>query len=100
LLESWLESVDASLKAARQPTVPATLLGMAERLPEILTGADGQLPMFLEFWLQASRDETIWAATIAPYQRCQDYFAALVEAGIAEGSFRAVNSRAAAQMIV
>src|SRR5512145_1840697 len=50
LLEGWLASVDASLKAARQPTVPATLIGMAERLPEILIAADGNLPMFLEFW--------------------------------------------------
>jgi AcrR family transcriptional regulator len=100
LLEGWLTSVDASLEAARQPTVPATLIGMAEMLPDILVAADGNLPMFLEFWLQASRDETIWAATIAPYQRYQKFFAALVEEGIAEGSFKAVDTQAAAQMIV
>jgi AcrR family transcriptional regulator len=100
LLEGWLASVDASLEAARQPTVPATLIGMAERLPEILTAADGNLPMFLEFWLQASRDETIWAATIAPYQRYQQFFATLVEQGIAEGSFKSVDAGVAAQMIV
>jgi AcrR family transcriptional regulator len=100
LLEGWLASVDASLEAARQPTVPATLIGMAERLPEILTAADGNLPMFLEFWLQASRNETIWAATIAPYQRYQQVFATLVEQGIAEGSFKPVDAGAAAQMIV
>ena len=100
LLEIWLTTVDASLETARQPSVPSTLLGMAEKLPEILVSADGRLPMFLEFWLQASRDETIWQATNAPYQRYQQYFAALVEQGIAEGSFRPVDSQAAAQMIV
>jgi AcrR family transcriptional regulator len=100
LLEGWLTAVDAALETARQPTVPATLLAMAEMLPEILTTANGDLPMFLEFWLQASRDETIWAATIAPYQRYQGYFAALVEQGLAEGSLKPVDAQAAAQMIV
>ncbi|MCX6066169.1 MAG: TetR/AcrR family transcriptional regulator [Chloroflexi bacterium] len=100
LLDGWLVSVDATLESARQPTVPATLMGMAEMLPDILAGADGNLPMFLEFWLQASRDETIWAATVAPYQRYQQFFAALVEQGIAEGSFKPVDAQATAQMLV
>lgn len=100
LLDGWLVSVDATLESARQPTVPTTLMGMAEMLPDILAGADGNLPMFLEFWLQASRDETIWAATVAPYQRYQQFFAALVEQGIAEGSFKPVDAQATAQMLV
>lgn len=100
LLEGWLASVDASLEAARQATIPATLMNMAEALPGILASADGRLPMFLEFWMQASRDETIWQATINPYQRYQEYFAAMVKKGIAEGSFKAVDSHAAASMIV
>ena len=100
LLEGWLTTVDANLEAARQPSVPATLMTMADKLPDILAAADGRLPMFIEFWLQASRDETIWQNTIAPYQRYQHYFATLVEEGIAEGSFKPVDSQAAAQMIV
>jgi AcrR family transcriptional regulator len=101
LLEGWLLSVDATLESGRQPTVPATLVKMTDMLPDIFAAADGRLPMFLEFWLQASRDETVWAATIAPYQRYQQYFAALVDQGKAEGSFRAdIDARAAAQSIV
>ena len=79
LLNEWLKTVDASLEAARKPTVPETLTNMARMLPTIFSQADGRLPMFLEFWLQASRDETIWKATIAPYQRYLDYFAELVK---------------------
>jgi AcrR family transcriptional regulator len=101
LLDGWLLTVDVTLEAARQPTVPATLVKMTDMLPDIFAAADGRLPMFLEFWLQASRDATIWAATVAPYQRYQQYFAALVEQGKAEGSFRAdIDVRAAAQAIV
>ena len=100
LLEAWLATVDSGLEAARQPTIPATLMGMADSLPGILSVADGRLPMFLEFWIQASRDETVWKASIAPYQRYQEYFASLVEEGVAEGSFKAGDSQAAASLIV
>jgi AcrR family transcriptional regulator len=100
LLEDWLKTVDASLEAARKSTVPETLTNMARMLPVIFSQADGRLPMFLEFWLQASRDETVWKATIAPYQRYLDYFTGLVKQGIEEGSFRPVDPRSAAQVIV
>jgi AcrR family transcriptional regulator len=101
LLERWLQSVDATLATAHQPSVPATLLNMADMLPNIFAVADGRLPMFLEFWLQASRNEKVWAATVAPYQRYQQYFAEMVRQGIAEGSFRAdIEVEATAQAIV
>ncbi len=49
--------------------------------------------MFLEFWLQASRDETVWKAVIAPYRHYQEHFARLVEDGIAEGSLKPTDSQ-------
>jgi AcrR family transcriptional regulator len=100
IFEDWLDGVDKGLEAARKPTVPDTLTNMSRMLPVIFTQAEGQLPMFLEFWLQASRDETIWKATVAPYQRYLDYFATLVKQGITEGSFRRVDPQSAAQVIV
>jgi AcrR family transcriptional regulator len=100
LFEDWLGTVDAGLEAARKTTVPETLTNMSRMLPIIFTQADGRLPMFLEFWQQASRDKTVWKATVAPYQRYLDYFAALVKQGIAEGSFHRVDPICAAQVIV
>ncbi len=101
LLNEWLDTIDAKFQAARKNSVPETLLAFTEMLPGIFAAADGRLPMFLEFWLQASRDETVWQATIAPYQRYQQYFTALVEQGQAEGSFRAeIDASAAAKAIV
>ena len=100
IFEDWLAGVDKGLEAARKPTIPDTLTNMSRMLPLIFTQADGQLPMFLEFWLQASRDETVWKATVAPYQRYLDFFAALVKQGIAEGSFHRVDPQSAAQVIV
>jgi len=101
LLEGWLTMIDLGLEAARQETVPATLMHMTGLLPAVFATAEDSLPMFLEFWLQASRDETIWQALIAPYQRYQQYFAELVERGKAEGSFRAdADAQASAQAFV
>ncbi len=100
LFEDWLATVDAGLEAARKSTVPETLTNMARMLPFIFAQADGRLPMYLEFWLQASRDETVWKAMAAPYRRYQEFFAGLVKQGIAEGTFRQVDPHSAAQVIV
>jgi AcrR family transcriptional regulator len=100
LLEGWLKTVDLGLESIRQATVPQTLNQMTDLLPAIFATADERLPMFLEFWLQASRDETIWQATIAPYQHYQEYFAKLIEDGMAEGSIKTVDPHITARVIV
>ncbi len=101
LLENWLAAIDAGFEAAQKATVPETLMAFTEMLPGIFASADGRLPMFVEFWLQASRNEAIWAATNAPYERYQQYFANLVERGKNEGSFRAnLDSQTAARGLV
>lgn len=102
LLENWLAILDQELRSISQSTqdVPHILLQMSEMMTEVFQAADGQLPMFLEYWLQASRDEAIWKATIAPYQHYQDFFTALLQRGIAAGSFREVDARIAAQTLV
>jgi len=100
LFENWLTMVDAGLETARKPTVPETLTNMARMLPFIFAQADGRLPMFLEFWLQASRDKAVWKVINAPYKRYLNYFAALVKQGIAEGSFHRMDPGSAAQVIV
>jgi AcrR family transcriptional regulator len=101
LLNGWLDALEAGFEAARKETVPETLMAMTDMLPGIFATADGRLPMFLEFWLRASRDEVVWQATVAPYQRYQQYFSALIEQGKAEGSFRAdIDSQSAAKAIV
>ncbi|MCL5611755.1 MAG: TetR family transcriptional regulator C-terminal domain-containing protein [Chloroflexi bacterium] len=58
------------------------------------------LPMFLEFWLQASRDEKIWQAGIAPYRRYHKYFTTLIKKGVDEGSFVEVEPQIASRLIV
>jgi len=100
LLEGWLKTIDMGMDAAYRETVPATLLNMTEMLPVIFASAEHRLPMFLEFWLQASRDEAVWQATIAPYRHYQEHFTDLIRDGIAEGTFKPVDAQGAARVIL
>jgi AcrR family transcriptional regulator len=100
LMQGWLGMIDLGMKAVHKDTVPETLVQMTNLLPGVFAAAEDRLPMFLEFWLQASRDENIWKAMIAPYHHYQEHFAKLVEDGISEGSLKPVDSHVAAQVIV
>lgn len=100
LLEGWLGTIDAAFYALRKETVPQTLVNMTNALPAVFAAADERLPMFLEFWLQASRNEEIWKATIAPYRHYREHFTNLIQDGIAEGSLKQVDSQAAAEVIL
>jgi AcrR family transcriptional regulator len=100
LLDVWLTSVDQSIEASREKTAPETFLQIAEGYPYIIKTASEGLPMFLEFWLQASRDEKIWQASITPYRRYHKYFTALIKKGVDEGSFVEVEPETASRLIV
>jgi len=102
LLDAWLQAVDEQLQRANTATesFPLRLQGMAQAAQQVFVDAQGQVPMFLEFWAQAARDPTTWQATIAPYRRYRSWFAQIVAEGIADGSLRAVDPAAAAQVIV
>ena len=100
LMQGWLGMIDMGLNAVREDTIPKTLIQMTDLLPGVFAAAEDRLPMFLEFWLQASRDETVWKAVIAPYRHYQEHFAGLVKDGIAEGSLKPTDPQVAAQVIV
>jgi AcrR family transcriptional regulator len=102
LLDEWLSGLDVQLNLLRQndQSAPDSLIAMTSVLPLVFQSAGNHLQMFLEFWIQASRDATIWEATIAPYHRYQTLFASLIEEGITEGSLEPVDTQITAQVIV
>ena len=100
LLDGWLQTIDNAIEASKDKTVPETFTQMTEAFPYIFETAGGGLPMFLEFWLQASRDKKIWNASIAPYRRYHKYLTALINKGVDEGSFFEADPELTARMIV
>jgi len=90
IVDDWLKAVDVQLfsQTGNEGNVPQSLNHMAKMLGFVFEAASGQLPMFLEFMVQASRDQAVWDATIAPYRRYQGLFAGLIEKGQDEGSIR------------
>jgi AcrR family transcriptional regulator len=100
LLDGWLQTIDSAIEASKDKTAPETFMQMTEAFPYIFETAGEGLPMFLEFWLQASRDKKVWEASIAPYRRYHKYFTSLIKKGVEEGSFVEVNPELASRMIV
>lgn len=100
LLDNWLKAIDNSVEASKDKTAPETFMQLTEAFPYFFETAGEGLPMFLEFWLQASRDKKIWEASIAPYRRYHKYFTALIKKGVDEGSFVEVDPELASRMIV
>ncbi len=100
LLDNWLKTIDNAIDASRDESAPETFRHLTEAFPYIFQSAGNHLPMFMEFWLQASRDEKIWQASIAPYRRYHRYFTSLIKKGVAEGSFAQVDPQLVSRMIV
>jgi AcrR family transcriptional regulator len=100
LMNGWLTMIDMGMDAVHKDTFPETLVRMTSLMPGVFAAAEDRLPMFLEFWLQASRDEKVWQAIIAPYRHYQERFIKMVEDGIKEGSLKPVDPQVASQVIV
>lgn len=100
LLDGWLQFVDNAIEATKDKTVPETFMQITQAFPYVFETAGENLPMFLEFWLQASRDKKIWEASVAPYRRYHKYFTSLIKKGVQEGSFVEMDPELASRMIV
>jgi AcrR family transcriptional regulator len=100
LLDGWLKTIDNAIEASKGKTAPETFMQMADAFPYFFETAGNHLPMFMEFWLQASRDEKIWQASIAPYHRYHKYFTSLIKKGVDEGSFVNVDPQIASRLII
>jgi AcrR family transcriptional regulator len=102
LLEDWLKQLDSllqSLTGTPQP-VPEMLTHMGSMFSFIFQSASGRLPMFLEFWSKAIRDEEVWKKTIAPYHGYQQQIAQFMQKGMSEGALAEGDAQTAAWLIM
>lgn len=102
LLNRWLAGIETAMQTISQQDqpIPQIFLNLTDMLPSVVQSADGQLPMFLEYWQQASRDPLIWQAMIDPYRRFRQFFTLLVQRGVEAGDFRPLEAEAAGQVIL
>ena len=89
-MEGWLAQLDQQMNAALQAStsVGAGLLNIAGGTGPIFEAAGTRSLIVFEFWMQASRHPEVWQTAVAPYRRYLERFAAIVRAGIEEGTFR------------
>ena len=102
LLNAWLERLDAQMEAIRaeSPDVTTAILRMVEVMSPVFQERQSQLPIILEFWIKAGHDPAIWQAAIAPYRRYRDYFAAMIQTGVDQGTLHTDDPELIAQMLV
>ncbi|MBE2233911.1 MAG: TetR/AcrR family transcriptional regulator [Anaerolinea sp.] len=102
LLDQWLAALEREMTRLAAPSAPAaqSLQAKVGLLQQVFRDASGRLLMYLEVWRQAARDETIWQATVAPFQRYHALLAGMIEQGIVEGSLRSCDPQEAARALV
>jgi AcrR family transcriptional regulator len=102
LLNRWLDNLDLQLETMRIDTddIPQGLLSMTGVVGEVFQTAADQLPIYLEFWRQATHDPQILSAMIQPFHRYRVFFAQMIQDGVAEGTLEAVNPDSAARVII
>lgn len=102
LLDAWMVELEAALEtmAGGARTAPERLSRMARLMGVILQSESARLPMFLEFWAQASRDGCVHQVTVGPYRKFQKLFGELIQSGIDEGTLAPVNPASGAQAII
>ena len=87
LIEEWVLTIQEQFSQIKNNSlpIPDQFRAMVPALSAVFTEAD-QIPIFLEFWLQAMRDPEIAQRTIKPYFTFVSLFEKMFEKGIAEGS--------------
>ncbi len=93
LLNEWMAELGGILNATQfnAENVWDALRQMVEKTRLVLSESQDRLPMFLEFWNQALRDQNVWTVTVAPFRQFIQLFSGLIRKGIEEGSIRPVD---------
>jgi len=101
-MEEWLDSIDRQMALVREAevNVPEALSQMAHMMPEVYKAAMGGLPMFLEFLSHSYRDPEVLQAMASPHHRYREFFTAMIQDGIDEGSLREVAPDVVSRVIV
>jgi AcrR family transcriptional regulator len=102
LIDQWLEGLDQHLGAlgAQEDDPVGQLLAMTRVIGQIIQLPNQQLMIYLEFLNRALHDPQVLQATTRPFHRYRRVIATVFENGVADGSFRSLNSDSAATIVI
>jgi hypothetical protein len=98
----WLKILDRYIDTIKKESsnIPQLVMNIASKARPIFLEAEGQLPIFIELWIKASRDKRLRKTTIVSYQKYLKLFRGIIDEGIQKGSIRKVNPDIISRMIV
>jgi len=101
MLNQWLEIIDRYIKSAREDS--SNMLEMfvnISKAKKIFKDAGSKLPIFIELWVRATRDDNLRKITIGSYYKYLNLFTELIEEGMKEKIIKKVNPDTAARLII
>ena len=102
LIGAWLDDLETGLARldSDDRAVPDRLLAMSHAFQGFLTSQPQQLALILEFWTQASRDETMRQAVLSSYHTFLKFFIDLISVGVAEGTLAPIDPTTGGQVLL
>ncbi len=102
VIGSWLEDLDRSLRSILPVggTASERLLAMSHTFQTILEPQNERMALILEFWIQASRDETVRQMILSPYRTFQQLFEGIFREGVTSGEFLPIGPTVGAQVLL
>lgn len=101
MLGQWLEIIDRYIDSARgsSPDMLELFRNIAKARP-VFQDASSKLPIFIELWIRASRDENLRKITIGSYYKYLQVFKDLIEEGMQKKLIKKVNPDTVGRMII
>lgn len=102
LIDGWLQNLETILneESKQAVSVPEALLAMSAKIQSLINNNPIIMNLFLELWTHAARNPRVRRATTAPYERYRLIFKNIIQRGIDEGSFAAVDTTIASQLLL
>jgi AcrR family transcriptional regulator len=102
MMDQWLKILDRYINIIKNESdnIPELVMNIASKARPIFIEAEGQLPIFIELWIQASRDRKLRKITIVSYKKYLKLFRGIIDEGIKKGSIRKVSPDIISRMIV
>jgi len=101
MLNQWLGIIDKYIYSAREGSTSMLEMFMnISKAKKIFKDAGNKLPIFIELWVRATRDENLRKITIGSYDKYLKLFKDLIEEGMKEKIIKKVNPDTAARLII